>query len=214
MNVLDLELLANKVIGAKGYYLALLAMFIFSYGAQIAYMVIIGDCVPVVFRHLFDVAEVDRTVVILIVAVFIVLPLCLLRSISSLSYASFFSIAANLLLVLIVCIQGPITKRLDGITAANSHFSNASDSIFAGIGAMSFTFVCQHNSFMIYRSLREPSIGNWNKVVNYSISLALGICLVMGVAGYLAFYDRVQGDILKSFPVTGTLRTELYANPM
>lgn len=65
---------------------------------------------------------------------------------------------------------------------------------------MSFSFVCQHNSFLVYRSLKQPSMDNWNKVALLSISLAFFVVLTFGLAGYINFGFDVNGDVLTNFP--------------
>ena len=45
-NKLDYEELAEHVLGEYGYHAALISMFLFAYGAQIAYLLVIGDAVP------------------------------------------------------------------------------------------------------------------------------------------------------------------------
>jgi len=45
-NKLDYEELTEHVLGEYGYHAALISMFFFAYGAQIAYLLVIGDAVP------------------------------------------------------------------------------------------------------------------------------------------------------------------------
>lgn len=196
---LDLEELAEKVIGRSGYYIALVFMFIFAFGAQIAYMVIIGDTVPSVLEEVFSFDHVDRNTVIICIATCVILPLCLLKDISNLSYASCISICSDIILVSIVCIHGPQRSEEEGINLRSGDFELTNTALFAGMGAMSFTFVCQHNSFMIFQSLREPTRRNWQKVAWYSLAVAVVVCLAMGLAGYFSFLDTVSGDILNNF---------------
>jgi sodium-coupled neutral amino acid transporter 11 len=104
---LDFEEVAETLLGRKGYYAALISMFLFSYGAQVAYLIIIGDTLPVVF-HLFypNNPLADRNITISILAIVIILPLCLLKDLGSLSWSSLLSIFADVGLVLIVLIVG------------------------------------------------------------------------------------------------------------
>jgi solute carrier family 38 (sodium-coupled neutral amino acid transporter), member 11 len=41
--------------------------------------------------------------------------------------------------------------------------------VFAGLGTMSFAFVSQSNSFLVFRSLKAPSIQKWTTVTHISI---------------------------------------------
>ena len=68
---------------------------------------------------------------------------------------------------------------------------------------MSFAFVCQHNSFIVFKSLQHRSMKNWQLVAKCSVGVSFGLCLLLGIAGYLAFLETTQGDILNNFPATG-----------
>ena len=47
----DLEELSEKVLGTYGYYTALVSMLLFSFGGQIAYLVIIGETVYMIIIY-------------------------------------------------------------------------------------------------------------------------------------------------------------------
>ena len=68
---------------------------------------------------------------------------------------------------------------------------------------MSFAFVCQHNSFIVFKSLEQRSMKNWQLVAKCSVGVSFSLCLLLGIAGYLAFLEATQGDILNNFPATG-----------
>ena len=68
---------------------------------------------------------------------------------------------------------------------------------------MSFAFVCQHNSFIVFKSLQQRSMKNWQLVAKCSVGVSFSLCLLLGIAGYLAFLEATQGDILNNFPATG-----------
>lgn len=71
--------------------------------------------------------------------------------------------------------------------------------IFAGFGAISFSFVCQHSSFLVYRSMSERGVDRWATVTRWAVSIALVMSLTLGVAGYLSFADGTEGNILNNF---------------
>ena len=203
-NKLDLEELSEHLLGKKGYYAALLFMFIFAYGAQVAYLVVIADTVPLVVG-LFNSGSffAVRNNVIGITATLVILPLCLLRDLSSLSFTSMISIIADIVLVMIVVINAPTISHDEGIK--HNTISIISSSLFAGVGTMSFAFVCQHNSFLVFRTLKERTIDNWRKVAQGSITFAVVLSLILGIAGYLSFLEETKGDILNNFPDYGTV---------
>jgi solute carrier family 38 (sodium-coupled neutral amino acid transporter), member 11 len=178
---LDFEELAEHLLGRSGYYAALVFMFLFAYGAQVAYLVVIGDTIPVVAElFLPDSIFANRNITIALMSTIIVLPLCLLKDLSSLSWTSMLSIAADIALVLIVLIAAPTASASEGIKHGEVTFLNSS--IFVGIGTMSFAFVCQHNSFIVFRSLKEKTSKNWGKVAKGSIFFSFLMCSTLGIA--------------------------------
>ena len=99
----DFEELAEYVLGPYGYYAVLISMFLFAYGGQTAYLVVIGDTVPKVAGLISSNEDlIDRNVVVVIVAVCIILPICLMRDISTLAWTSFLSVLADVVNCLVI----------------------------------------------------------------------------------------------------------------
>lgn len=67
------------------------------------------------------------------------------------------------------------------------------------IGVYAFAFMCHHNTFMIYSSMRNTSQEKWQKVTHISISTSLLISLVFALVGYGTFTGYVQGDLLENY---------------
>jgi sodium-coupled neutral amino acid transporter 11 len=191
---LDYEDLAHHLLGKPGYYAALASMFLFAFGAQTAYLIIIGDTIPTLTNG-------NRQVVIGLVALFVVLPLCLLKDMTHLSYTSLAAILFDLIIIVIVIAVSPDAAQRQDITPSVSDgtLSFFSPRLFAGIGTLSFAFVCMHNSFIVYRSLKERTEDNWRKVAYGSVTFCLCIAMTFGMSGYIAFGDLVEGDILNNF---------------
>jgi solute carrier family 38 (sodium-coupled neutral amino acid transporter), member 11 len=200
----NLEELCFHLFGRRGYDAASFFMFLYAYGAMVAYMVIIGDTVPITLSYFFPSQEIDRNLVILLSALFIILPLCLLRDMSSLAWTSFLSIVADFIMIIFVILSGPSSAR-----EQHTEFQPAQDlnvihyQLFLGIGTFSFAFVCQHNTFLVYQTLPTPNLENWSIVSHISLTIAVTFCLVLGLAGYLSFGQFTEGDILNNFTDQG-----------
>jgi len=195
-NKLDYEELANHLLGKKGYYATIASMFLFAFGAQVAYLVIIGDTIPAL-------TGANRELVISLVSALLILPLSLLKDMSLLSYTSLAAITADVLIVLLVVLTAPASAKSQNIHPSLQFetMSLFSPRLFAGIGTLSFAFVCMHNSFIVYRSLQERTQDNWNLVAKGSVSVCFVLAAIFGVSGYLAFGDQIKGDILNNFIV-------------
>jgi sodium-coupled neutral amino acid transporter 11 len=66
-------------------------------------------------------------------------------------------------------------------------------------------FVCHHNSFLIFGSLKQPSLNRFAKVTHWSMGIAFCTCLALAVSGYVIFTDETVGNILNNFPSDNTL---------
>lgn len=162
---------------------------------------------PHVIAYILN-TSVNRELVMLCTASFVMLPICLLRDLSSLSSTSFLSILADVILLLLIACNGPqVAKNTSTTYQSPEDNTIITYSIFAGIGTISFAFVCQHNSFMIYNSLPKPNYINMMRVTQASLVIALCLCMGLGVAGYLSFGSHTLGDILNNFPEESKYRT-------
>jgi amino acid permease len=196
----DFEELAEHLLGKCGYFATLISMAMFAYGAQIAYLVILGDTVPVVLHYIFPELFVDRIIVMIIIASVIILPISLLKDMSALSFTSLISILADVILIIIVVIVAPPTAHKEGLSIHVDDLRIMNTTVFAGIGTFSFALICQHNSFLVFKSLKVPSSENWLFVTYASILSALFLCFSFAITGYLNFLDETKGDLLKNFP--------------
>lgn len=71
--------------------------------------------------------------------------------------------------------------------------------IFAGFGAISFAFVCQSSSFLVYRSMADKSVVRWRWVSRWAVSAALLMGLILALAGYGSFVNKTDANILNNF---------------
>lgn len=70
---------------------------------------------------------------------------------------------------------------------------------------MTFIFVCQQSSFIVYNSLKKPNEKRWRIVTQSSIGLSLFLSLVLAVISYLYLRDTVDSDILNNFTHTNSM---------
>ena len=107
----DYELITEWAFGSKGYYLIVIFMFLFAYGAMVAYHVVIGDTVPGIIttyggENVTDPFD-QRWFIVVLFSVCFMLPLSLLKHMASLSITSFFSVFSVFFIVAAVCIETP-----------------------------------------------------------------------------------------------------------
>ena len=202
---LDLEELAEHLLGRRGYYFTLIFMFLFGYGAQVAYLVVIGDTIPMAAQLLWPGCFFcSRLNTLLLLSTLFVLPLSSFRKLSTLAWTSMISIAGDVVVIIIVLIACMTLKAKQDEHFEASDIDGVNSSLFAGVGTMAFAFVCQHNSFMVFRSLAKPTAKEWRKVADISVSFAWLVCTAFGLIGFFSFYPYVRGDLLNNFPVDST----------
>lgn len=56
-----------------------------------------------------------------------------------------------------------------------------------------------HNSLLIYGSLKKPTMDRFARVTHYSTLTSMAACLTMALAGFVTFGEMTQGNILNNF---------------
>jgi sodium-coupled neutral amino acid transporter 11 len=115
------------------------------------------------------------------------------------------------LTVLVVVIFSPVSSSLEangGLQQIASESIMKMDTIFIGLGVLSFAFVCQHSAFIVAGSLDKPTRKRWCQVTNF----ALGLCVILegacGVSGYLAFLEETEGNLSQSLACKHFIRSK------
>jgi solute carrier family 38 (sodium-coupled neutral amino acid transporter), member 11 len=62
-----------------------------------------------------------------------------------------------------------------------------------------------HNSLLIYGSLKKPTIDRFARVTHYSTGISMVACMALALAGFLTFGDRTKGNVLNNFPSTNVM---------
>ncbi|KAI1281818.1 transmembrane amino acid transporter family protein [Xylaria sp. FL0933] len=200
--------------GKSGLIAISVAQWAFAFGGMVAFGVIVGDSIPPVFRTIWpNLHEIpvlsllgNRKAVIIIFILGISYPLTLYRDIAKLAKASTLALISMGIIVSTVVIQGALTPLADR-GSFTTPLLTVNNGIFQAIGVISFAFVCQHNSLLIYGSLKTPTIDRFAKVTHYSTGVSMIACLVMALAGFLTFGDKTLGNVLNNFPADNTMVT-------
>ncbi|KAJ6002712.1 hypothetical protein N7451_005259 [Penicillium sp. IBT 35674x] len=192
--------------GKSGLVAISIAQWAFAFGGMVAFCIIVGDTIPHVMGALFPSLRemsflwllTDRRAVIVLFVLCISYPLSLYRDIAKLAKASALAFVSMIIIVVTVITQGfrvPAESRgeIKSHLIVNSGF-------FQAVGVISFAFVCHHNSLLIYGSLKRPTLDRFATVTHYSTGVSLIMCLAMGIAGFLSFGSKTQGNVLNNFP--------------
>ncbi|KAJ1961581.1 hypothetical protein GGI12_003176, partial [Dipsacomyces acuminosporus] len=176
-------------------------------GGMASFIVIVGDTLPHVLGALLpsvassSVGKVvfSRRFVVAFFVIFMAYPLSLYRDIGKLGKTSAFAVVAMCTIIVSVIVEGPqIDSKLRA--GPDSPVSFANTGFFQAVGVITFAFVCHHNSFMIYGSLKKPTLNRYFGVVHLSTAIATVASLVIAIFGYMYFREKTQGNILNNFP--------------
>ncbi|KFO95318.1 Putative sodium-coupled neutral amino acid transporter 11, partial [Calypte anna] len=193
--------LVRKTYGLVGFLILSTLQFFYPFIAMISYNIITGDTVTKVFQRIPGVAPenvlTDRHFIILLTTIIFTLPLSLYRDISKLAKVSLISLILTIVILVIVMVRavalGPQVPK------SENAWVFAKPNAIQAIGVMSFAFICNHNSFLIYGSLEEPSLKNWSRVTHVSVSFAAVISVVFASCGYMTFTGYTEGDIFENY---------------
>ncbi|CBN75648.1 conserved unknown protein [Ectocarpus siliculosus] len=193
------ELMADS-FGNAGVYLYSFFVVLLGYGAMSAYLIIVADTIPAIAEAsgTTNGPFADRHAVIFMFGIFVVLPLSLLKDLSKLAYTSGISVLADVFLTLIVFFAGAGEASTNDDIDSSERFVFIRPTVFAGFGAISFAFVSQSASFLVYRSMSKGGVDRWACVTRWSVSIALGLGLTLALSGYLNFVNETDANILNN----------------
>ncbi|XP_041939252.1 putative sodium-coupled neutral amino acid transporter 11 [Alosa sapidissima] len=201
--------LVYSTFGFAGYLVLSVLQFLYPFIAMISYNIIAGDTLTKVFLRIPGVGPesmlAERHFVILASTILTTLPLSLYRDIAKLGKVSLLSMVLTLAILIMVIIRAATLGPQ--IPPAEDAWSFARWNAIQAVGVMSFAFICHHNSFLIYGSLREPTLSNWSRVTHLSVGSAFLVSAAFAVAGYATFTGYTQGDIFENYCRNDNLAT-------
>jgi amino acid permease len=155
----------------------------------------------------------SRTIALLGITLTTLLPLCLLRDLSSLAP---FSLAG--LLGFGVTVVTMLTRLWDGsyqFTSNGRFFSDLSAPLQPSFGSstsllpekqgivllctLATAFVAHYNAPRFHAELRDNSVPRFNRVVNISFAIAAALFAVVAVSGFMTFGNHAQPFILNNY---------------
>lgn len=202
-SVQSYETLMEAAFGRPGFIFISINMFLMSYGAMVAYLLVLKDTIPAAVFGIPDTDHQATSFVLLVSSLAIILPLAMQRDMADLAKTSTLSVVFDLIMVVIVSLCSPVKESLvsiGGVQALTSWDYNFRPStLFVGLGVLSFAFVCQDSSFIIAGSLKRPTKDRWGIVTRSSLLTCAFLATLIGLTGFLGFSDDTQGNILNNF---------------
>lgn len=208
------ETLCEAVFGRFGFLFISLNMFFLSYGAMMSYLMIVKDTFGSVLglELLFQ-----RRALLFCISLLIIVPLASLRDMADLAQTSRFNVLIDFCMVMIVIYVAPMSEQVEAHGGILPVITNSLvpqwNTVFVGLGVLSFAFVCQHSAFIIAGSLQQPTRQRWKHVTRTALIFCACLAILCGTTGYLGYLDQTKGNILnnlQSNPIlSNTARTLL-----
>ncbi|NWH80714.1 AVT2 protein, partial [Piaya cayana] len=200
-NTKSYQELVRKTYGLVGYLILSTLQFLYPFIAMISYNIITGDTLTKVFLRIPGVAPgsvfADRHFIILLTTIIFTLPISLYRDIAKLGKVSLSSLILNIVILVIVMVR--TVTFSPQVPKSEDAWIFAKPNALQAVGVMSFAFICNHNSFLVYESLKEPTLKNWSRVTHASVSFAAVISVVFAACGYMTFTGYTEGDIFENY---------------
>lgn len=233
VHVSTYETAMEVAFGSLGFRFTALNMLIVAYGAMVSYLMMIRDTFSIVFgmndttNNGNGTNTYSSSILLVTVSCCVLLPISCQRDMADLARTSRISVVIDVFLVLIIAGSG-LQKLYDrnnidtAINAAKEQIYERIehelyesfttdiihlDSIFIGLGVLSFAYVCQHAAFVIAGSLNQPTYSRWSIVTKSALSFCALLSLVCGIFGFLGYRDDTAGNVLNNLNHTSITAT-------
>merc|ERR1711907_251909 len=193
-------------------------MIFYVFGACIGYLMILYDMGHPVLQEIWSQDEVSsffrkvfypdgfvettlsRAIIIGVPAVIAVLPLSLLRDISSLGYSSTFAIISVCFLAVTVLQKSATHLSDNGFPSKDMKWFHSPLGIAIAVPLTCFAFQCQIQVPPIYAGLQPQikNMSNFNKVIFIAYTICIVLYVPVGCFGYFQFLDKTPHDILET----------------
>lgn len=190
------ETLCEASFGSKGFMFVSIAMFSLAYGSMVTYLMIVKDTLPDLMG--LDSTK-ERRFVLLCVSLLVIVPLSSQRDMADLSKTSRLNVVFDCIMVLLVVWIAPIAENVmeaGGFASLLQESTIHVDTVFVGLGVLSFAFVCQHSAFIISNSLQHKC--QWGVVTKISLAVCGTLATLCGMGGYLGYLSETRGNILNN----------------
>lgn len=204
----------DAVIG-KASSLIAFSCFIDCFAGNLSYSMILADTFKALLGSLG--VAVTRTQSLLGVTGVVLMPLCLMKNLSSLAP---FSLVGIIGMLYTTCIMGLRYFGKSYAAPAGAYYaSQLAKPVFGSVGAsgvlspkslilmcmLSNAFIAHFNSAKFYTELRNPTLPRFNKVIGWSFGASIVIYALITSFGFLTFGAASNGLILNNYSTTDVL---------
>lgn len=206
----------EKTVGESTAWIPGSSCVIKTFFAVLAYSLVLGDTFSALFKTVG--LTVSREVSLIGLTLTVLLPLCLLKDLSSLAPFSLAGIAGMLYTAVAMAIRyfdksyAPssvlamdVAESLRPVIGTKGASAVFSSNAFILICMLSTAFMAHFNAPKFYLELEDNTIARWNTVVFTSFSVAILFFIGIAVMGFATFGGASNGLILNNYSTKDSL---------
>ena len=194
--------LIRCAFGPRTSTLCLVLLLMLVYTAVVAYLILLRDMVGPLVEWLSPVelqlsARGDRLCFLLVIAC--LSPLCLLRSLHGLRYASVLSVATVCALGVVIVTQASrSTAAIASLSLSAFMYPPSVSSLLSCAPIMVNTFLCHFNVLPVHSTLTLPTRRRIHTLVHAVVMLSFVLYATIGSAGFLLYGQAVDANIMNN----------------
>ena len=208
--------IAEGAFGNTGAVFCTILILSLTFLCCVAYLVLTADLIsPLLLAYVpFDWRTINSRILVQLVFLVAVFPLCVLRSMSSLRFTSFFSIISVGALAIVIAMRSidhnmsnspvPSEPRNHSLGPASpefkiKYFPTSFEDAAYGIPIFSVAFLCHFNVLPLKGELIRPTRRRLQHVIRSTVYICGFLYVIVAYSGYLEFGPRTCGNILLNF---------------
>mmetsp|Transcript_29434 Transcript_29434/g.53916 ORF Transcript_29434/g.53916 Transcript_29434/m.53916 type:complete len:473 (-) Transcript_29434:147-1565(-) len=207
----------DRTLGSATSSLPAWACTLQTFSATLAYSMVLGDTFQSLMQTV-GISGISRTTTILGITSFILLPLCLLKNLSSLAPFSLLGIIGMAYTTLAMAIRYFGKSYVGGALFLDQVIPNLRPSFGSKgaasvlnpnasilIGMLSTAYMAHFNAPKFYMELKDNTIARYNTVVGTSFGISIVIMALLTALGFLTFGSASSGLILNNYSTKDSL---------
>lgn len=201
------EAVAYRAFGRPGEIVTQMTMLTFCFGGCVGCIMVVGDILhPVAMSLLPGVPLLHhRAMLQLLLVIGVMMPLSFYQHLSDLRLMSLTATIGVGILTLIIAGKGATALVAGESRLHHLHLWRLDSGILISIPIFLFGFICQTNLFAIRDEMRDRSVSGISRVVHTAVAIETALYLTIGLAGYLLYGSRVEGNVLENFAIDDPL---------